>query len=56
MTKTKRRSISISGKTYELLRGRCDSIGGFIENAVREALDDPKVAARVLAKMEKELA
>jgi len=49
----KRRSISVSGNTYDRLRssvGEGESIQKFVDAIVAGALDDPKILDRVATK------
>lgn len=49
----KRRSISVSGRTYDRLRssvGEGASIQKFVDAIVAGALDDPKILDRIVAK------
>jgi hypothetical protein len=49
--KTPRYSISVSARTYDLLRAEVDgSLAGFVDDIMTSALDDPAILARVMAK------
>ena len=47
--RSKRPSISLSGKTYERLRLACPcgSLAAHVENMIVSALDDPKILDRL---------
>lgn len=46
-----RPSISVSGKTYARLRKALisGSVAGFVDDLIAHAIDDPAIAARVVA-------
>lgn len=53
--KMPRYSISVSGKTYDRLRGAvAGSLANFVDEIVMAALVDPTIAARLLAACQQE--
>jgi hypothetical protein len=50
-TAHRKKAISVSGAAYRNMRAWLPNVGGFTDRVVREALDDPHLAMRIVERI-----